>query len=198
MGWGDVRYCFAMAILVIIPLLLSFFLSFFGQKFCPTHCSATIERKSMKLHRNVKHYEQMSKNDHSRLLAEQKLMKLAMNNIHIQWNEISQKNRNRLNKLFRNCHGNKKGRIKKKLGFLSLNFIKLCRNIQRSVWQLLEFEQIQNDGRCHGNQGATNVKFKRTADPFENWHKNRSPLKVVLFVFKIFKMATNIKIKTNR
>ena len=92
-------------------------------------------------------------------------------------------------------HGNKKGRIKKKLGFLSLNFIKLCRNIQRSVWQLLEFEQIQNDGRCHGNQGATNVKFKRTADPFENWHKNRSPLKVVLFVFKIFKMATNIKIK---
>ena len=25
MGWGDVRYCFAMAILVIIILLLSFF-----------------------------------------------------------------------------------------------------------------------------------------------------------------------------
>jgi hypothetical protein len=32
-----------------------------------------------------------------------------------------------------------------------------------------------------------------TADPFETWHKNRSSLKVVLFVFKIFKMATNIK-----
>jgi hypothetical protein len=28
MGWGDVRYCFAMAILVII-ILLAFFLSFF-------------------------------------------------------------------------------------------------------------------------------------------------------------------------
>jgi hypothetical protein len=27
----------------------------------------------------------------------------------------------------------------------------------------------------------------RTADPFETWHKNRSSLKVVLFVFKIFK-----------
>jgi hypothetical protein len=27
MGWVDVRYCFAMAILVIILLLLSFFLS---------------------------------------------------------------------------------------------------------------------------------------------------------------------------
>jgi hypothetical protein len=35
----------------------------------------------------------------------------------------------------------------------------------------------------------------QTADPFETWHTNRSSLKVVLFVFKIFKMATNIKIK---
>jgi hypothetical protein len=34
-----------------------------------------------------------------------------------------------------------------------------------------------------------------TADPFETWHKNRSSFKVVLFVFKMFKMATNIKIK---
>jgi hypothetical protein len=39
MGWGDVRHCFAMAILaIIIILLLSFFL--------PTHFSATTERKS--------------------------------------------------------------------------------------------------------------------------------------------------------
>jgi hypothetical protein len=33
----------------------------------------------------------------------------------------------------------------------------------------------------------------RTADPFETWHKIRSSLKVVLFVFQIFKMAANIK-----
>jgi hypothetical protein len=32
-------------------------------------------------------------------------------------------------------------------------------------------------------------------DPFETWYKNRSSLKVVLFVFKIFKMTANIKIK---
>jgi predicted membrane chloride channel (bestrophin family) len=32
----------------------------------------------------------------------------------------------------------------------------------------------------------------RTADPFETWHKNRSSLKVVQLVFKIFKMATNM------
>jgi hypothetical protein len=38
----------------------------------------------------------------------------------------------------------------------------------------------------------------RTADPFETCHKNRSSLKVVLFVFKIFKMATNIKVKKNK
>ena len=35
----------------------------------------------------------------------------------------------------------------------------------------------------------------QTADPFETWHKNRSSLKDVLFVFKIFKMVANIKIK---
>jgi hypothetical protein len=34
----------------------------------------------------------------------------------------------------------------------------------------------------------------QTADPFESWHKNRSSLKVVPFVFKIFQMAANIKI----
>ena len=51
------------------------------------------------------------KNDHSGLLAEQKLMKLVRNNIHIEWNEISQKNRNRLDKLFCCCHGNKTGGI---------------------------------------------------------------------------------------
>ena len=39
------------------------------------------------------------------------------------------------------------------------------------------------------------LNSNRTADPFETWHKNRSPLKLVLFVFKIFKMATNIEIK---
>ena len=45
--------------------------------------------------------------------------------------------------------------------------MKLCRNIHRSVWQLLGVEQIRNGGRYHGNQGAKNFKFKRTADPFE-------------------------------
>ena len=34
-----------------------------------------------------------------------------------------------------------------------------------------------------------------TADPFETWDKNRSSFKIVLFVFKIFKMAANIKLK---
>jgi hypothetical protein len=40
--------------LVIIILLLSFFLP---PKVCLTHFSATTEWKSMKLHRNAKHYE---------------------------------------------------------------------------------------------------------------------------------------------
>jgi hypothetical protein len=32
----------------------------------------------------------------------------------------------------------------------------------------------------------------RTADPFETWHKNRSSLKVVHLVFKIFKMTADM------
>jgi hypothetical protein len=44
--------------------------------------------------------------------------------------------------------------FKKNVGFLSSNFMKLCRNIHRSVWQLLGVEKIQN-----GNQGAKIVKF---------------------------------------
>jgi hypothetical protein len=47
-------------------------------------------------------------------------------------------------------------------------------------------ERNPNGGRCHGNQGAKNVKFTPNS---------RSSLKVVLFVFKIFKMVANIKIK---
>ena len=133
MGWVDVRYCFAMAILVIILLLLSFFLSsvkslsdtFLGDSLiklyetlqeCHMPCEivplrvdfsklAAVAMKTAKMLKNEKH-----KNDHSRLLAKQKLMKLNRNSIHIQWNEISPKNRNRLDKLCRSCHGNKKER----------------------------------------------------------------------------------------
>jgi hypothetical protein len=38
-------------------------------------------------------------------------------------------------------------------------FMTLCRNIHRSVWQLLGVEKIQNGGHCHGSQGAKYVKF---------------------------------------
>jgi hypothetical protein len=38
--------------------------------------------------------------------------------------------------------------------------MKLCKNIHRSVWQLLGVEKNQNGDRCHGNQDAKNVKFK--------------------------------------
>jgi hypothetical protein len=32
--------------------------------------------------------------------------------------------------------------------------MKICRNIHRSVWQLLGVEKIKNGGHCHGNQGT--------------------------------------------
>jgi hypothetical protein len=59
-----------------------------------------------------------------------------------------------LDKLCCSCHVNKKGGIKKYFGFLSSNFMKICRNIHRSVWQLLGVEKIKNGGHCHGNQGT--------------------------------------------
>ena len=74
-------------------------------------------------------------------------------------------------------------------------------SFHQTSWNLVEISTVvcgsfygltknQIGGRCHGNQGAKNVKFTRRADPFETWPKNRSSLKVVLFVFKILKMAT--------
>jgi hypothetical protein len=52
-------------------------------------------------------------------------------------------------------------------GFHSSNFMKLCRNMHRSVWHLLGVEQIQNGSHCHGNQGAKNVKFTLSFTNFE-------------------------------
>ena len=46
----------------------------------------------------------------------------------------------------------------KKIGFLSSNFMNLCRNIHRSVW---EVGKIQNSGRCHGNQGTKWPPYKK-------------------------------------
>jgi hypothetical protein len=43
------------------------------------------------------------------------------------------------------------------------NFMKLCRNIHRSVWQLLGVDKIQNGGHCHGNQGANMLNSLQTS-----------------------------------
>jgi ABC-type ATPase involved in cell division len=64
-------------------------------------------------------------------------MKLDRNNIHIEWNEISQKYRNRWTNFAAVAMETKKGEFNFFSGFLSSNFMKLCRNIHRGVWQLL-------------------------------------------------------------
>jgi hypothetical protein len=68
--------------------------------------------------------------------------------------------------IWQSCHRNKKGGIKKKIGFLSSNFMKLLKNIHRSVWQLLGIEKNQNGDRYRGNEGAKNVKFKPYSGSF--------------------------------
>ena len=106
------------------------------------------------LKKNEKH-----KNDHSRLLAKQKLMKLDRNNIHINKPKKSESVGQTLPQL---PWKQKKGGFKKKL----IPFMKFCRNIHRSVWQLLGVEKIQNGSCCHGNQGAKNVKFTPNSGSF--------------------------------
>ena len=76
--------------------------------------------------------------------------------------------------------------------------MKLCRNIHRSVWQLLVLSKFKMAAVAMVTKVQKMLNSNRRAEPFEAWHKNRSSLKVVLFVFKIFQMATNIKILKNR
>ena len=104
MRWGDVRYCFAMAILVIILLLLSFFRQkfvrhIFGDALIKLYetlqeyhmpCEVVPLRvdflqNGCRCHGNGKNAKKKMKNtnDHSRLLAKQNLMKLDKNKIHI-------------------------------------------------------------------------------------------------------------------
>ena len=85
----------------------------------------------------------------------------------------------------------KKGGLKKKL----IPFMKLCRNIHRSVLQLLGLNKFKMAAVAMVTKVQKILNSLRTADPFETWHKNRSPLHAVLFVYKIFKMAANIKSK---
>jgi hypothetical protein len=54
----------------------------------------------------------------------------------------------------------KNGGFKKNLDSFhqtSLNFVGICTIVFGSFWG--GGEKIQNGGRCHGNQGAKNVKF---------------------------------------
>jgi hypothetical protein len=78
--------------------------------------------------KNEKH-----KNDHSRLLAKQILMKLDRNNNHMNKPKKSESVGQTLPQL---PWKRKRGDLKKN-GFLSSNFMKLCRNIHRGVWKLL-------------------------------------------------------------
>jgi hypothetical protein len=96
-----------------------------------------------------------------------------------------------LDKLCRSCRGNKKGWIKFFFEFLSWNFVGISIVVCGSFWGLKKFKMatVAMVTKVHKMLNSL-----QTADPFETWHKNRSSLKVVLFVFKIFKMAANIKI----
>jgi hypothetical protein len=89
---------------------------------------------------------------------------------------------NQILKLCRSCHGNKKGGIQKKFGYLSSNFMKLCRNFHHSVWQLWGggwIDKIQNGSRCHGNQGTKrppNSKILRKKKKNNNKNNNNKKL----------------------
>ena len=74
----------------------------------------------------------------------------------------------------------------------SRNFVGISTVVCGSFWGLKKFKMV---AVAMVTKVQKMLNSNRTADPFETCHKNRSSLKVVLFVFEIFKMATNIKIK---
>jgi hypothetical protein len=47
-----------------------------------------------------------------------------------------------LDKLCRSCHGNKKGGIKKNVGFLSSNFVGISTVVCGSFWGLKKFKMV--------------------------------------------------------
>ena len=49
----------------------------------------------------------------------------------------------------------------------------LCRNIHRSMWQLLGVEKIKNGSRCHGNQGTKWPPNTKILDLGEIWFPGR-------------------------
>jgi hypothetical protein len=67
----------------------------------------------------------------------------------------------------------------KKFGFLLSNFMKLCRNNHRSVWQLLGLKKFKMAAVAMVAKVQNMLNGNRTEDLFEN----RSSLKVVVFVF---------------
>jgi hypothetical protein len=66
-----------------------------------------------------------------------------------------------LDKLCRSCHGNKKGGISNFFGFLSSNFMTLCRNIHR---RLKKFKMAAVAMATKVQQMLNSLQ---TADPFE-------------------------------
>jgi hypothetical protein len=74
----------------------------------------------------------------------------------------------------------------------SWNFVGISTVVCGSFWGLKKFKMA---AVAMVTKVQKMLNSLHTADPFETWHKNRSSLKVVLFVFKIFKMAANIKSK---
>ena len=150
MGWSGVRYCFAMVILVLIIILPHIFVCSISRRCLDQTLrnpvgisyamwSCAVFQNGCRCHGNGKN---------TKKLKSTKMIIAGYSPNRNWWILIGKhpllverdkpKNRNRLDKLCRSCHGNKKGGISKFFGFLSSNFMKLCRNIHRSVWQLLE------------------------------------------------------------
>ena len=74
----------------------------------------------------------------------------------------------------------------------SWNFVGISTVVCGSCWGLKKFKMA---AVAMVTKMQKMLNSLQTVDPFETWPKNRSSLKVVFFVFKIFKMAANIKIK---
>jgi hypothetical protein len=103
MRWGDVRYCFAMAILVIILILFLFLLSFFGTFFISM---ATAAKFVLPIAIFLAYLIQLDVDVTGNIIA--KLCEVGSEfNIFAAWLPWSES----VGPTLRSCHGNKKGGI---------------------------------------------------------------------------------------
>ena len=155
MGWGDVRYCFAMAILVIILIILPHIFvcsisrrcldqtlwNLVGISYAMWSCAVKgwFFQNGCRCHGNSQNAKKLKNT--KMIITGYSLNRNWWNLIETTSTSSGMRSAKKIGIGWTNfavvAMETKKGRLNFFFLFLSSNFMKLCRNIHRSVWQLL-------------------------------------------------------------